>query len=60
MGALLAGAAWFWTAVVPNLIASALWGLPALYVHHRRLKAHHRRLIDELRDDLLGAGTEDR
>lgn len=45
---------WLYANTLGNLVASALWATPALYVHHRRLKAHHQRLIDELRADLRG------
>ena len=44
----------FWLAIWPNLAASIIWTTPALYVHHRRLKAHHVRVIDELRKELRG------
>jgi hypothetical protein len=36
-------AAWFVAAVWPNLVASAIWGLPAgmgFVWHHRRIKQH--------------------
>lgn len=43
----------------PNLAAAALWGLPAFWIYYRRLRAQHRHLIDELREELFGDDTDD-
>lgn len=45
---------WFWEAIWPNLAANIIWGIPGLYLMYRRLKSHHRSLIDELHDRLTG------
>ncbi len=45
---------WFWEAVWPNLAANIIWGAPGLWVVYRRLKRHHRSLVDELHDRLTG------
>lgn len=55
---MVAVVAWLYANTLGNLVASAIWATPALYVHHRRLKAHHQRLIDELRADLRGGGDD--
>ena len=36
-----------WAPVWPNLAASALWTWPVLAWHHRRMRAHLAKTIDE-------------
>lgn len=50
----VAALGWCYQNVLGNLVASVLWGAPAFWVHHRRLKAHHTREIDALRQTLRG------
>lgn len=50
--------AWLYANTLGNLVASAIWSTPLVLVHHHRLKAHHRRLIDELRAQLRGDDPE--
>ena len=65
---------WFVSADWPNLVASAIWGLPAglgFVWHHRALKRHHATELRKVRDQhtedlrklrvhLLGAISEQR
>ena len=37
-----------WSALWPNLLASALWGPPAVVAHHKLLKTKIRQKLDEL------------
>lgn len=37
----------WWTALWPNLVASALWALPGFTINHLLLRRHHQRTADQ-------------
>lgn len=59
-------ASWFVSAILPNLIANAIWGVAA-YIAYRRLKTHmatnlahhHDKVIDEILAALFGEPPDD-
>jgi hypothetical protein len=69
-----AAAAWLYANVLGNLVASAIWGIPAgagFVWHHRALRRHHAAELRKVRDQhtedlrklrvhLLGAISEQR
>lgn len=48
----------WWAAIWPNLAANIIWVTPALWIHHQRLRRHHRGDMAALVATLRGEDEE--